>query len=43
VLAIHKYKQLKGFYVEETPNYHVIFDVSDGKTAARSIQSLHED
>ena len=43
VLAIHKYKQLKGFYVEETPNYHVIFDVSDGKTAARSLQSLHED
>lgn len=43
VLAIIKYKQLKGFYFEEIPNYHFLFDVSDCKVAASSIQSLHED
>jgi hypothetical protein len=42
ILAIIKYKQLKGFYFDEIPNYHFLFDVSDCKVAARSIQSLHE-
>jgi len=42
VFAIIKYKQLKGFYFEEIPNYHLLFDVSDCKVAARSIQSLYE-
>jgi hypothetical protein len=42
VLAIIKYKQIKGFYFEEIPNYNLLFDVSDCKVVARSIQSLHE-
>jgi len=42
VLAIIKYKQIKGFYFEEVPNYNLLFDVSDCKVVARSIQSLHE-
>jgi hypothetical protein len=42
VLAIIKYKQFKGFYFEEIPNYHFLFDVSDSKVVARSLQSLHE-
>ena len=43
VLAIMKYKQIKGFYLEEIPYYHLLFGVSDCKIAASSIQDLHED
>lgn len=40
--AIIKYKQIKGFYFEETPNYHILFDVSDSKVAARESKTLNE-
>lgn len=42
ILAVIKYKQIKGFYFEEVPNYHFLFDVSDCKIIAREIASLHE-
>lgn len=31
-MAITKFKQLRGFYLEEVPYYHVLFDVGDMKT-----------
>lgn len=34
-LAIIEFKRLKGFYVE-TPGFHFLYDLSDGKIAARS-------
>ena len=31
-MAVLRYKQLRGFYLEEVPYYHVLFDVGDMKT-----------
>lgn len=36
-LAIIKFKRLKGFYVETSPDFHFLFDLSDCKIAARSV------
>jgi hypothetical protein len=35
-MAVMKFKRLKGFYVENTPDFHVLFDLADGKIATRS-------
>jgi hypothetical protein len=35
-LAVIKFKQIRGFYVEEDPNYHQLFDVSDCQIVAES-------
>jgi hypothetical protein len=35
-LAIIRFKQLRGFYVEENPNYNLLFDVSDLKIVGES-------
>jgi len=32
-LAVIRYKQLRGFYVEDNPYYHLLFDLLDLKTA----------
>lgn len=36
-LAIIKFKRLKGFYVEASPDFHFLFDLSDSKIATRSV------
>lgn len=41
-LAIMKYKQLKGFFLDESPSYHLLFEVRDCSIASRSIASLNE-
>jgi hypothetical protein len=41
-LAVIMYKQIKGFYFDENPSYHLLFGVSDCKIAGRSIESLDE-
>jgi hypothetical protein len=35
-MAVMKFKRLKGFYVEKTPDFHFLFDLADGKIATRS-------
>jgi hypothetical protein len=35
-LAIIKFKRLKGFYFETSPDFHFLFDLSDCKMATRS-------
>lgn len=35
-MAVMKFKRLKGFYVEKTPDFHFLFDLADGKIAVRS-------
>jgi hypothetical protein len=35
-LAIMKFKQLRGFYFEEIPNYHLLFEVGDLKIVSES-------
>lgn len=35
-LAIIKFKQLKGFYFEEAPNYHLLFEIADCKIVSAS-------
>lgn len=35
-IAVIKFKRLKGFYVEKAPDFHVLFDLADGKMTARS-------
>ena len=37
-LAIIKFKQLRGFYFEEVPYYHLLLDVGDMKT----VGSFHD-
>ena len=32
-LAVIKFKQLRGFYIEEVPSYHVLFNIGDLKIA----------
>ena len=33
-LAVIKYKQVKGFYHEEAPTFHTLFEVGDLKTVS---------
>jgi Domain of unknown function (DUF6791)/ThiF family len=40
-LAVTRFKQLRGFYCEEVPYYHLLFEVGDLKTAGES--NLSED
>ncbi len=40
-LAVIKFKQLRGFYFEEVPYYHLLFEVGDLKTVGES--ALNED
>jgi len=40
-MAVIRYKQLRGFYREDSPHHHLLFDVSDLKVAAESLG--HED
>jgi hypothetical protein len=35
-MAVHKYKQVMGFYIEEKPTFNILFDVEDGKTVLQS-------
>jgi hypothetical protein len=35
VMAVLKFKRLKGFYVD-TPGFHFLFDLADGKMVTRS-------
>ena len=35
-LAVVRFKQLRGFYYEENPNRHILFDIGDLTTAASS-------
>ncbi|MEJ7862400.1 MAG: hypothetical protein WKF90_12290 [Pyrinomonadaceae bacterium] len=35
-LAVIKFKQLRSFYFEETPSYHLVFGVGDCKIAEES-------
>jgi hypothetical protein len=35
-LAVIKYKQIKGFYLQDEPGYHFLFEVADFKIAAAS-------
>ena len=35
-LAVIKFKQLRGFYFEETPSFHLVFGIGDCKTAEES-------
>ena len=35
-MAVMKFKRLRGFYVEKTPDFHFLFDLADGKIATRS-------
>lgn len=35
-LAITKFKQIKGFYYEELPHYHLLFEVADCKVVGES-------
>ncbi len=35
-LAIIKYKQIKGFYYEESPNFHLLFEIADLKIVTES-------
>lgn len=35
-LAVIKFKQLRGFYFEEAPNYHIVFEVCDLKVIGES-------
>jgi hypothetical protein len=35
-LAIIKYKQVKGFYFEESPTFHLLFEVADLKIVTES-------
>lgn len=35
-LAIIKFKQIKGFYYEEAPNFHLLFEIADLKIVAES-------
>lgn len=34
-LAVHKYKQIMGFYVEEKPTFNLLFDIEDGKIVSK--------
>jgi hypothetical protein len=36
-LAIIRFKQLRGFYVEEIPHYHLLFEIADLKIVGESI------
>ncbi len=38
--AVMRYKQLKGFFLDESPSYHTLFEVRDCSIANRSIASL---
>ncbi len=38
-LAVIKYKQVKGFYYEEAPTFHTLFEVGDLKT----VSEIHDD
>ena len=40
-LAVIKFKQLRGFYFEELPHYHLLFDIADMKIVGES--KLNED
>lgn len=40
-LAVVKFKQLRGFYFEETPNYNLLFEIGDIKIVSESM--LDED
>ena len=35
-LAVIRFKQLRGFYFEETPHYHLLFEVGDLKVVGES-------
>jgi hypothetical protein len=35
-LAVIKFKQLRGFYFEELPTYHLLFEVGDLKTVGEA-------
>jgi len=35
-LAVIKFKQLRGFYYEEIPEYHLLFDIGDCRTVGES-------
>ncbi|MCL5057362.1 MAG: ThiF family adenylyltransferase [Actinobacteria bacterium] len=35
-LAVIRFKQLRGFYLEATPNYHLIFEIADMKIVGAS-------
>lgn len=35
-LAVIRFKQLRGFYLEETPQYHLLFDIADLKIVGAS-------
>jgi hypothetical protein len=36
-MAVIKFKRLKGFYVEASPDFHFLFDLGDSKIATRSV------
>lgn len=35
-LAVIRFKQLRGFYLEATPNYHLLFEIADLKIVGAS-------
>jgi hypothetical protein len=35
-LAVMRYKQMRGFYFEQLPHYHLVFDVTDLKTGGKT-------
>jgi hypothetical protein len=35
-LSVIKFKQLRGFYCEEIPHYHLLFEVQDFKTVSET-------
>jgi hypothetical protein len=39
-LAVMRYKQVKGFYLDETASYHTLFEVRDLSITSRPISSL---
>jgi hypothetical protein len=40
-LAVIRFKQLRGFYVEEIPNYNLLFDLTDLKIVGESNLNEH--
>lgn len=41
-IAVIRYKQLRGFYIQETPYYHMLFDLSDLKTVGKPIINANQ-
>ena len=42
-LAVIRFKQLRGFYIESVPNYDLLFDISDMKIVGSDLPDSQSD